>query len=999
MAKLFSQVLNMSMTASVVIIFVLIARFLLKKFPKIYSYLLWSVVLFRLLCPFSINAPVSVLNAVQPESREVTEIVSAVSYLPDTTEASTDYFMEPVTSDPGASVSVMNEGNRVFTPMHLASLVWTAGVGILILYSAIQYISLRVKLIGSRRYRYGVYLTDHLETAFVLGLIRPKIYIPAYVPQHDRTYILAHEHHHIRRGDHIVKLVAFAALCLHWFNPLVWIAFVLSGKDMEMSCDEAVIRKMGPQIRGDYSAALLRLTAHRQIIPGMPLAFGEGDTKKRVKNMAKWKRPKVWVSILCLTLCLVVIGIAVLNPEKEESQSLGDMTRVQGPASIGVDDLDFSIPKGFSFEVQENEDFNVRDPARYIRVMRKNGIIAGGVNVLQYPQKDSNTPLRSTWDWVEALHIPENVPQERLMISVEGNAFAPSETKNTSYTACASYGNHGVEETVHYLFEGEAYVYDLWFDMWVVTEKEKVDILNSLKGEFSLDTVPYELSFPFAVLPEGYSYRMESVHHGRINTDENTVGEITVYDIPDGFARQEYMSRDFLAMLGIPEAADDTLGCFMDNSGGGWKAEFFRDVPNPEERPYLSWHQFYATRDGYIIDIWMDMQNVDDTVFYEIMRNLDIPEIKRMGIPDRTQSTGAGAEIPTLSFEIQQLPEGVTYDILGDNCVLFISGRFVVGGVDVFPIPDGMYDPNDKGWFWLERMGLADFEDDTLRYTGGMTSGDTGWIAEFESDVTDPVFKTVHNRHVYRVVGDQLFDIWTDMMILTPEEANAVSGAVRIAQIKEEVSTPIEKTEEEIAFEKTAAIMAAVSDGSSHIVSRLENTGNEGPRGYERTFLFHEGNYLFTNQVLAEGDNITEAGEYHNRYAMMIVEDEFFSNEGYQGEPGDIRWVKAEPSDPMAPWLGNHIWVKSYVSYIGTMPVDTGICYMFRYDAPYEDKPEYDGHYFVNFYFDSEGVFQYIDLQVNLFRENEFSVRETILSLDPDVVSAQIDREYNRAIS
>ena len=217
--------------------------------------------------------------------------------------------------------------------MVVASYVWITGSGIMILYSVIQYIRLRGKLVGAMAYRGNVYRADYIDTPFVMGIFSPKIYLPSDVPMNERKYIIAHERHHIRRCDHIIKLLAYSSLCIHWFNPLVWAAFILAGKDMEMSCDEAVIRKMGSQIRADYSASLLRLATHKKIIAGMPLAFGEGDTKGRVMNMAKWKKPRLWVSLICLLLSATILVACAVNPQtagSTESTTTGKVNTSEG---------------------------------------------------------------------------------------------------------------------------------------------------------------------------------------------------------------------------------------------------------------------------------------------------------------------------------------------------------------------------------------------------------------------------------------------------------------------------------------------------------------------------------------------------------------------------------------------------------------------------------------------------------------------------------------------
>jgi hypothetical protein len=280
--------------------------------------------------------------------------------------------------------------------------------------------------------------------------------------------------------------------------------------------------------------------------------------------------------------------------------------------------------------------------------------------------------------------------------------------------------------------------------------------------------------------------------------------------------------------------------------------------------------------------------------------------------------------------------------------------------------------------------------------TGGMTAGDNGWLAEFASDVPSGTPVDVHRRHNFYVVGNTLYDVWFDMLSISNETQQALLSAVYLPK-----TVPVEsalKSPEDVAFEKTLAVMDAVSEGSCHIISLQENGGYEGPSGYEKMYWYHEGNFLYTNRVLTAGENITEAGEYYNRYALLIVDDEWFSNEGHQGESGDIVWGKAEPVDPESPWLGNRVWNKTFATYIDTMTNEAGTCYMFRYDKPYADDPMYDSHYFVNFYFDSNGSFTKADIQVNLFKDNAFTATESILSLDSEAVNAQIQREYQRAV-
>lgn len=340
-------ILNMSLTAGVVILFVLLMRLLLRKAPKILSYALWLVVLFRLLCPVSLTAEFSLLQVVDPPLEAVTDHTSAVSYVPrDVVHNPTPAVELPLPGVGEAITGALPQGEEqtvadpLEAPMAIATIVWLMGVAALAGYGVVSLIRLRRRLVGAVPLEKQVYLADHIDTPFVLGLVRAKIYLPSALPERERGYILLHERHHIRRLDHVVKLVAFLALCIHWFNPLVWLAFTLLGKDMEMSCDEAVMKKLGEDVRADYSASLLSLSTGRRIIAGAPLAFGEGDTRDRVVNVLKWKRPRLWAVLAGAAVCAAVIAACAVNPPDSPADSqTGRYTSMEDYAQARVREI------------------------------------------------------------------------------------------------------------------------------------------------------------------------------------------------------------------------------------------------------------------------------------------------------------------------------------------------------------------------------------------------------------------------------------------------------------------------------------------------------------------------------------------------------------------------------------------------------------------------------------------------------------------------------------
>ena len=329
MHRLFPIVCNMSLTASVVILAVLAVRLLLRRAPKVFAYALWAVVLFRLLCPVSVTSAVSLMGALGAPAQERTQRTSAVEYVPadimirGTAPAVTQLPQPPLPAETGENIvstapSVTPPDAAPVSPLSgpvaVLTLTWLAGMVLLLAYSLVSLLRLRRRLVGTVRLRDNIYLADHIPSPFVMGLFRPKIYLPSTLTETERGYILRHEQYHLRRRDHLVKFLSFLALCIHWFNPLVWAAFVLSGKDMEMSCDEAVVRELGEDIRADYSASLLSLATGRRIVAGMPLAFGEGDTGSRIRNLLNWKRPRPWVMAVCAVVCVGLIALCAANP-------------------------------------------------------------------------------------------------------------------------------------------------------------------------------------------------------------------------------------------------------------------------------------------------------------------------------------------------------------------------------------------------------------------------------------------------------------------------------------------------------------------------------------------------------------------------------------------------------------------------------------------------------------------------------------------------------------
>ncbi len=318
MDKIFLRIINMSITANYAIVFVMAIRLLLKRFPKIFSYMLWAVVLFRLICPFSFEGFYSLMPA-------NVHIPNNIAYLPKpeinsgiaSIDGAVNNLLPP--ANPAASANPMQIWIAV------GETIWIIGIAALLVYSIYAAARLHIRLQKATFVADNIYRTDKFATPFVFGIIRPGIYLPAHLSESESSYILLHEQTHIRCLDHIIKPVSFLVTCVHWFNPLVWIAFFLMGEDMELSCDERVIRQMGSDIKREYSSSLLSLSTGRRIVGGCPLAFGENNTKGRIKNVLKYKKPDLWVVIIAGIAVIAVIAGLMANPKHKHEAETWDL--------------------------------------------------------------------------------------------------------------------------------------------------------------------------------------------------------------------------------------------------------------------------------------------------------------------------------------------------------------------------------------------------------------------------------------------------------------------------------------------------------------------------------------------------------------------------------------------------------------------------------------------------------------------------------------------------
>ena len=309
MTVLFITILNMSITASVVALAVMLVRIPLKKAPKIFSYALWGVVLFRLICPISIASSLSFMPT---SSTAIPQNI--VSSQNPAIRTGLQFVDAPINAVIGTTITPIIQDNNtspIYMFLEIAGYVWLIGFAIMTLFAIISYVRLKRRVYYATLIRDNIFETDRINTPFVLGFINPKIYVPIGLDTSQHEYILKHEQTHIKRLDYIIKPFAFIVFALHWFNPFMWVAYILMAKDIEMSCDEAVLRNTDKDIRSAYSSTLYNLSVKRSILLS-PLAFGESNAKSRIRNVVHFKKPSTLLIIIsCLFMSIFLLGFSL----------------------------------------------------------------------------------------------------------------------------------------------------------------------------------------------------------------------------------------------------------------------------------------------------------------------------------------------------------------------------------------------------------------------------------------------------------------------------------------------------------------------------------------------------------------------------------------------------------------------------------------------------------------------------------------------------------------
>ncbi len=317
MADIFLKIVNMSISACWIVLAIVLLRIILKKAPKWVNCVLWGIAGLRLIMPFSFESVFSLIPSAETISKPVDsprpQIESGVTIIDNQVNSylKGNYF-EGVTRPAGNFVDITT----------ILAVIWVVGILALLIYTAISFIRLKGKIGTAVLFRDNIYQSEAVVSPFVLGIIKPKIYLPFNMNEQDMEHVVAHEQAHLCRKDHLWKPIGFLVLTIHWFNPLVWLGYILLCRDIELACDEKVVKELNNEQRADYSQALLTCSVNRRMIAACPVAFGEVGVKDRVKSVLNYKKPAFWIIIVSIIASIVVAVCFLTNPETTINEEL-----------------------------------------------------------------------------------------------------------------------------------------------------------------------------------------------------------------------------------------------------------------------------------------------------------------------------------------------------------------------------------------------------------------------------------------------------------------------------------------------------------------------------------------------------------------------------------------------------------------------------------------------------------------------------------------------------
>ena len=350
MEGVFLKILNMSISAGWLVLAVVVLRFALQKAPKALRVVLWGIVGLRLVWPFSIESILSLIPSAEtvPPDIGMAATPAIHSGVPVVNAVLNPVLGSSMAATPQYSINPMQ------VAQFIAAWVWVIGMGIMVLYALVSWAVVRLRVREAAREEKNIWVCDRIGSPFILGIFLPRIYLPSDMAEEDKPYVLAHERAHLNRRDHWWKPLGFALLAVHWFNPLVWLAYILLCRDIELACDERVIRQMGEGSKKPYSEALINCSVPRRMIAACPVAFGETGVKGRIKSVLNYKKPAFWIILVAVLVCIAVAVCFLTDPRQPDAETA---TIIKEPPELTVSDRNAAIKAwrgGYEWSYQQD---------------------------------------------------------------------------------------------------------------------------------------------------------------------------------------------------------------------------------------------------------------------------------------------------------------------------------------------------------------------------------------------------------------------------------------------------------------------------------------------------------------------------------------------------------------------------------------------------------------------------------------------------------------------
>ena len=568
MSEAFLKVVNMSISASWLVLAVLVVRCLLKKAPKWVNVLRWGIVAIRLLCPFSVESVLSLIPSKETISPEI-----MMDWTPELTTGieTIDQMVNPVISttfapEPSASANPL----QILIPV--AANIWLLGVLVMLTYTVVSYLSVRKKLRTAVILQKNIFQCESVQSPFVLGILKPRIFLPYTIDGINLHHVVAHEKAHIRRKDHWWKPLGFLLLTVYWFNPLIWFAYILLCRDIELACDEKVIAELGAEQRADYTQALVACSVNRRMIAACPLAFGEVGVKDRVKSIMNYRKPAFWVVLLALIACVVVAVCFLTDPiDSAEEPIETDGMQMQQVSFLydteqgyylligadGVNEIQLSLPD--SSGGVGNADGSLFQKGEKVYLEPLIGLAdLRGLSI---------TALGENGEVLYGLSIPEDTSMEDVVNTIGGGGWLLAPTEQilgvseseqeafTAETAPSTYENYDVaplealpdtytleEATIDkcvMVFDGEIRDNrDVWQDFCLQTSKGQSATVRIVHYYHGTDSSP-ALKFIFDLSYDGKLYELRWFEEG-----EENLAYYQYLRYFDGFAENENAAYD-----------------------------------------------------------------------------------------------------------------------------------------------------------------------------------------------------------------------------------------------------------------------------------------------------------------------------------------------------------------------------------------------------------------------------------------------------------------------